>query len=970
MMQIPLATYRIQFTSAFNFESAQAIVPYLAELGISDLYASPIFTARQGSTHGYDVVDPQKINPELGGEAGFEAVIQALQEQGLGWVQDIVPNHMAYDNQNHMLMDALENGADSHYHNFFDIDWNHPYGGIHGRVLAPFLGKFYGDCLESGELQLQYRQSGLSINYFSLSLPLRIESYSPVLMYDLGRLRGKLGRSHPDFVKFLGVLYALKYVPSGEEGRERYDQIAFIKSILWELWKDSGEVQQFIAENIQIFNGEAGNSESFNLLDNLLSEQFFRLSYWKVGNEELNYRRFFTVNELISLRVEDPMVFDETHSLIFQLTKAGKINGLRVDHIDGLYDPAQYLTRLREHEPEIYLSVEKILEPHEDLPLNWPIQGTTGYDFMSKVSCLFCQQSSESAFDAIYYDFIGKALRCEQVIDENKQLIIGKYLAGDIDNLAHLLKQIADRFRYASDFTMYGLKRSLVEVLKLFPVYRTYISRDGSRKADQDCMKQVLRKAKENIPTFANELLFIEKFLLLNFDDSLSQEDKEQWLHFLMRMQQYTGPLMAKGVEDTAFYVFNRLISLNEVGSSACQFGISIDDFHSFNQSRSAQWPHAMNATATHDTKRGEDVRARINVLSEIPQDWEAQVKNWSAINTPLKTMVHGVPAPAPNDEYLLYQTLLGAFPFDATEQAAFIDRTKDYVIKAVREAKVHSTWMRPETAYEEAFTTFIEQLLEDTKDNLFLQVFRPFQQKVQHYGVLNSLSQTLLKLTSPGIPDLYQGTELWDLSLVDPDNRRPVDFELRSDYLKEIKAKTEVKSKAKVKAKAKTSSAASNPESNQGLLDYMTELLKTPEDGRIKLFLTYQALQARQAHQELFQRGGYERLTVIGSLKGHVVAFARDLDETRLIAIVPRLMTSLVKEGEYPLGEQVWRETRIVQPPGSSSTWQDAITGREIQGGDTLWLKDILTHFPVALLVGKVEPAFDLTDPVTEAAD
>ena len=964
MMHIPRATYRIQFTSDFNFESAKAIVPYLADLGIAELYASPIFTARRGSTHGYDVVDPQQINPELGGQTAFDAVVQELQKHGIGWVQDIVPNHMAYDNENHMLMDALENGSDSHYHNFFDIDWNHPYGGIHGRVLAPFLGKFYGDCLESGELQLHYRQSGLSINYFSLCFPLRIESYSPVLMYDLGRLRTKLGRSHPDFVKFLGVLYALKYVPSGEEGRERYDQIAFIKSMLWELWNDSGVVKQFIEENIQIFNGEAGNSESFNLLDTLLSEQFFRLSYWKVGNEELNYRRFFTVNELISLRVEDPLVFDETHALIFELTKAGKITGLRVDHIDGLYDPAQYMNRLREHEPEIYLSVEKILEPHEELPLTWPIQGTTGYDFMSKVNCLFCQQSSEEAFDSIYYQFIGKAIRCEQIIDENKQLIIGKYLAGDIDNLAHLLKQIADRYRYASDFTMYGLKRALVEILKLFPIYRTYISRDGSRQADRDCMKQVLQKARENIPTFANELVFIEKFLLLNFDDSLSQEDKEHWLHFLMRMQQYTGPLMAKGVEDTAFYVFNRLISLNEVGSSACQFGISIDDFHSFNQSRSAQWPHAMNATATHDTKRGEDVRARINVLSEIPQDWEAQVKNWSAINTPLKKTVNGTSAPAPNDEYLLYQTLLGAFPFDPAEQAAFIDRTQDYVVKAVREAKVHSTWMRPEAPYEEAFTTFIEQILEDTEDNLFLQVFRPFQKKIQHYGVLNSLSQTLLKNTSPGIPDLYQGTELWDLSLVDPDNRRPVDYELRSKYLKEIKAKTKKETKAKAKTTSKTTA---KPEYKGDLLDYLAELLKTPEDGRIKLFLTHQVLQARQAHQDLFQRGGYEKLTVLGSLKGHVVAFARDLDETRLIAIVPRILTSLVKEGEYPLGEQVWRETRIVQPPGSSAKWQDAITGREIAGGDTLWLKDILTHFPVALLIGKVEPAFEMAEFGTE---
>ncbi|MBW4661915.1 MAG: malto-oligosyltrehalose synthase [Drouetiella hepatica Uher 2000/2452] len=963
-MQIPLATYRIQFSAAFDFDAAKAIVPYLNELGISDLYASPIFTARQGSTHGYDVVNPLQINPELGGLEKFELLSQELQQHKLGWLQDIVPNHMAFDSQNQMLVDVLENGPDSQYRNFFDIDWNHPYGGINGRVLAPFLGKFYGDCLESGELQIQYSQNGLSIHYYGLSFPLRIESYGQVLMHDLGRLRDKISRNHPDFVKFLGVLYALKYIPSGESGRERYDQINFIKSMLWELWQDSQEVKQYFEANIDLFNGETGKPESFNLLDNLLSEQFFRLSYWKVGNEELNYRRFFTVNELISLRVEDQKVFDTIHGLTLQLVEEGKITGLRVDHIDGLYNPGQYLNRLREHSPEVYITVEKILEPHEELPLNWPIQGTTGYDFMSKLNCLFCQQTSEAEFDSIYYNFIGKSTSCETLIDENKRLMIGKHLAGDIDNLAHLLKLISDRHRYASDFTMYGLKRALVEILAMFPIYRTYISREGSRKADQECMKQVMQRAQENAPSFVNELSFIEKFLLLDFDDHLSHEDKELWMHFLMRMQQFTGPLMAKGVEDTVFYVYNRLISLNEVGSSACQFGISIEEFHNFNQSRSAQWPHALSASATHDTKRGEDVRARINVLSELPEEWQEHLKNWSAINAPLKDNVtlkdsvtlkdnlHSLRIPTANDEYLLYQALLGSFPFDETEYPQFIDRIKDYIIKAIREAKVNSNWMRPETAYEEGFTKFIERILENTESNLFLQTFKPFQQKIQHYGILNSLSQTLLKIASPGVPDFYQGTELWDLSLVDPDNRRPVDFKLRLEYLKEIKSKIKGKSKGK-----------------GSLLSYIAEILKTPEDGRIKLFLTYRALQIRQTYQEMFRRGGYEKLTVLGSLKAHIVAFARDLGETRMIVIVPRFLTSLVKQGEFPLGEQVWHETRIVQPPGSSSVWQDAITGQSIEAEDTLWLKEILTHFPVALLIGKIEAGFTMAPAIETLA-
>ncbi|NJO40080.1 MAG: malto-oligosyltrehalose synthase [Cyanobacteria bacterium CRU_2_1] len=951
-MQIPLATYRFQFHGGFDFQSAKAIVPYLAELGISDLYASPVFAARNGSTHGYDVVNPRTINPELGGQDAFEELIEELKKHNLGWLQDIVPNHMAFDSQNEVLVDVLENGADSQYCDFFDIDWSHPYNGIRGKVLAPFLGKFYGDCLESGELQLRYEQRGISINYYGLSFPLRIESYSHILMHDLARLREKMGRNHPDFVKLLGVLYMLRYIPSGAEGRERYDQISFIKRMLWELWNDSSDVKQFIEENIQVFNGEVGKPESFNSLDTLLSEQFFRLSYWKVGNEELNYRRFFTVNDLISLRVEDQKVFDITHSFILQLVQAGKFTGLRVDHIDGLYDPAEYLNRIREHTPEVYLVVEKILETHEELPLNWPIQGTTGYDFMSKVNCLFCNQSTETDFDTLYQQFIGKSVNLENLIDENKRLIIGKHLAGDIDNLAHLLKAISDRHRYASDFTMYGLKRALVEILALFPVYRTYIGRDGVRKADQECMTWVIHRAKESIPNFVNELYFIEKFLRLDFDDNLSYDDEQLWMHFLMRLQQYTGPLMAKGVEDTVFYVYNRLVSLNEVGSYAGQFGISIEEFHSFNQARSAQWPHAMSATATHDTKRGEDVRARLNALSEIPQEWQTYLNQWHEINEPMKEIVNGVAIPSRNDEYFFYQTLLGAFPFDEADYPAFVERVKNYLIKAIREAKVHSGWIRPNAEYEDGFMKFVDRVLKDSPKNPFLEAFRPFQRKLQHYGICNSLSQTLLKITSPGVPDFYQGTELWDLSLVDPDNRRPVNFETRLEVLKEIKTKTKSRSKSK-----------------NNVLSYIHDLLKTPEDARVKLFLIYRALQARQTYAELFQRGGYEKLTVLGSLKTHVVAFARDLGDMRAIVVVPRLLTSLVKEGDYPFGEQVWHETRILQPPGSSTVWHDVITGQAIEAEDTLWLKEILNHFPVALLIGKVEQPFTMLEP-TEVAE
>lgn len=699
--------------------------------------------------------------------------------------------------------------------------------------------------------------------------------------------------------------------------------------MLWELWNDSEEVKEYIEENIRIFNGEVGKTESFDLLEGLLTEQFFRLAYWKVGNEELNYRRFFTVNDLISLRVEDENVFQTTHSLIFQLVEEGKFDGLRIDHIDGLYDPAQYLNRLRDKAPEVYLIVEKILEPQEELPVTWPIQGTSGYDFLNQINGLFCDQSNEEQFDDIYYRFIGKAVCCKELIDQNKRLIISKHLAGDIDNLAHLFKKISGGNRYASDFTMYGLKSALVEILAVFPIYRTYINSGGASSTDKEYIEQVMTQAKKNIPNFLNELNFIEKFLLLEYDENLTEEDREEWLHFLMRLQQFTGPLMAKGVEDTVLYVYNRLLSLNEVGSQPTQFGVSLEDFHNYNSNQIANWPHTMNTTSTHDTKRGEDVRARINVLSEIPEEWEQNLKQWREINASEKDCVGGKDIPTFNDEYLFYQTLLGAFPFSKEEYPAFVERMKEYIIKAIREAKVHTAWLKNDSDYEDGFTNFAERVLKDSPDNQFLQAFRPLQEKIQHYGILNSLSQTLLKLTAPGLPDIYQGTELWDLSLVDPDNRRPVDFEKRQKYLEEIKSQSET-----------------------DLSDYIVKLLETPEDGRIKLFLIYKTLQVRRNYLDLFQRGTYEKLTVVGSLKSHIVGFSRELGEQKVIVIAPRLFSYLVEMGEYPFGEQVWQETRIVPPADSTSLWQDVFTGKQVEGEDALWVRDILQDFPVALLV------------------
>ncbi|MBF2046972.1 MAG: malto-oligosyltrehalose synthase [Elainella sp. C42_A2020_010] len=923
-MRIPQATYRIQFTADFGFDVANQIVDYLTDLGISDLYASPIFKARAGSTHGYDVVDPTQINPELGTEAAFEQLVQSLQQRQMGWLQDIVPNHMAYDSANRWLMDVLENGPASNYVNYFDIAWNSPFDGNHQPILVPLLGNFYGECLENGEIQLRYDQAGLTVNYYSLCIPLRLESYATFLTHNLGKLAKQLGRKHPVFVRLLGILYSLKSVPD-LSGQQRLDQTEFVKGLLWDLYLENQDVKAFIDENIQTFNGEPGDPDSFNWLDGLLSEQFFRLAFWKVGAEEMNYRRFFTVNELISVKVEEIKVFHATHALIFKLIEQGMFTGLRIDHIDGLYNPTQYLEWLQEKVGDTYITVEKILQPGEDLPQNWSIQGTSGYDYLNYVNGIFCQTENQAKFDQIYWQFTGRRTPFEELVAEKKQLILDKNLAGDVDNLAVLLKQISNRYRYGNDFTINGLKRAIAEVLTRFPVYRTYTNESGLLESDRIYIEQVIQAAKDHAPLLQHELDFIEKLLLLEYDSFLTSAEKDQWLYLVMRLQQYTGPLMAKGVEDTALYVYNRLLSLNEVGGEPSHFGLSIAEFHDFNRHRQAHWPHTMNATSTHDTKRGEDVRARLNVLSELPQEWQQQVQAWSELNQIHKTQVKQATFPDSNDEYALYQTLVGAYPFVESEQAGFVGRVKDYMLKSIREAKLYTTWLRNNPTYEEACLKFVDAILA-TEDNPFLQAFLPFQHGIAHYGVLNSLSQTLLKLTSPGVPDFYQGSELWDLSLVDPDNRRPIDFAQRQTYLAQIKAGIQA-----------------------DVLKLISNLLANPANGKIKLFLIVQALKARNEHRAVFQIGDYQPLEVEGPHKNHIIAFARRHANSTVITIAPRYLTSIVEPGEYPLGS-VWGDTYLQLPDGLA-VQQNLITAESLAAEGKILIAQALQHFPVALL-------------------
>lgn len=930
-MRIPVATYRLQFTPSFGFSQAKKIVDYLDHLGIADIYASPVFKARSGSQHGYDVVDQNQINPELGGQGEFDILIEELQERGMGWLQDIVPNHMAYDGENHYLMDVLEHGPESQYVEYFDIEWEHSYEDIQGKVLAPMLGDFYHRCLERGEIQLNYGQDGLKVNYYGLHFPIRVESYAQFLTHELSWLRRQMGRQHPDYIKLIGILGTVKNTFPNLQGQQRREQASFVKNLLWELYESNSEIKALIDQNIEAFNGQPGKPQSFDLLDRLLLEQFYRLSFWKVGAEELNYRRFFTVNELICVKVDNPKVFDQTHALIEELVRSKQINGLRIDHIDGLYDPLVYLQRLNEKTNGVYTVIEKILEPDERLPEHWPVQGTSGYEFLNYVNGVFYQQQNQKYFTRFYKQFSGLRDGYDKLFLEKKQLIADTNLVGDIDNLARFLKRVASQYRYGRDLTANGLKTAIQEVLVSFPIYCTYINQRGSSKRDLKYIQMAIAQARKRIPQLLNELELIEKFLLLEYEESLPAEERSQWLHFVMRLQQFTGPLMAKGVEDTLFYVYNRFIGLNEVGGAPDNFGISLKDFHDYNTYQQEYWPNTLNATSTHDTKRSEDVRSRLSVISELPEEWENEVKVWSELNADKKQIIHDQPVPEPNDEYFLYQTLVGAYPFNEKDLPEFKERVKAYVVKAVREAKVHTAWLRPDADYEEGYVQFVETLLTPGKDNVFLEKLQPFQKRIAEYGIYNSLSQLLIKLTAPGLPDFYQGTELWDLSLVDPDNRRPVDYEQRFKALKNIRERWQKQPKTLIK-----------------------ELLKNRTDGHIKLFLTLRGLAARNYFRNVFRSGSYLPLTVTGDHADHVIAYARHKGEHTVITIVPRFLTSLIPPASLPLSKAVWGNTAIALPNGDQAEWKDWITDQPMTLSEQPLIGDLLAQFPVALLVSE----------------
>ena len=928
-MQVPTATYRLQFSPSFGFQKAKSVIPYLHELGMSDIYASPIFKAVKGSTHGYDVVDPNELNAELGNRDDFAKLMDERQECKMGWLQDIVPNHMAFNSENKMLMDVLENGNQSRFFPFFDIAWDYPDQDLRGKVLVPILARLYNKALESGKIRLGFDTNGFHVQYYEFCLPLSLSSYSYILRFDFKKSKDMLSTSKSASTTLAKLCDRFDMLAEKPFSDSKDKEVCKVKKTLWELYSSEKIIKAYIEKVLDLYNGKNSLTNKFAPLETLLSKQFFRLALWKKASERINYRRFFYLNEFIGLRVENAEVLEFTHQLLLRLAQEKKFTGLRIDHIDGLCNPTIYLDCLHQKLGDMHIVVEKILDKHEGLPNYWPIQGTTGYEFANYVNQLFCCKENEKAFSKIHRHFIDRDQHCGHLVYEKKKYIIQKFMGGDIRYVANLFKKCAEAESIASIGTSQNIEDALIEIIAAFPVYRTYINSDKCTKTDRAYIRKAISLAVAKNPRLKQTINTVGKCMLCEGQGFQEQRNKNSVLNFIMKFQQLTGPAMAKGFEDTVLYCYNRLISLNEVGSQPDCFGISVEEFHKFNSERAKRWPHSLNATSTHDTKRGEDVRARINVLSEMPEQWDSKVNHWRQINERKKSKCNGRMAPDPNDEYFLYQTLIGALPFREAEYEAFKKRIKTYFIKAVREAKVHTSWVEPNEKYEDACIQFVEKLLIFSEGDEFWQDFTRFQRKVAGYAIYNSLSQILVKMAAPGVPDFYQGSELWELNLVDPDNRRPVNFDLRAGLLAQIKN-----------------------EEDRNDSNFVTELLKHPEDGSVKLFLIYRLLSARTKYRRIFEDGDYIPLTTVGSKSEHIIAFARKSGKKIAVAIAARFLSSVISPAQLPIGKNVWKDTSIVIPEKTANFWLNTITGEKMNASNELSVDHILSKFPVALLV------------------
>jgi (1->4)-alpha-D-glucan 1-alpha-D-glucosylmutase len=907
---IPRATYRVQLHKGFTFEDARRIVPYLASLGISHLYTSPFLKSRAGSTHGYDVVDHDALNPEIGTEADFEALTATLREHGMRLMLDLVPNHMGVlKADNGWWLDVLEHGQASRYADYFDIDWAPADETLNGKVLVPILGDQYGSVLERGEIALRFEpgQGELSLWYYEHRLPVRPAEYPRVLLANLRRLPAASANALRRVARRFA---AVPMVP--EPRRDATALGAAAKAALAEVCARP-RIARHVTENAVALNGVPGDARSFDTLDKLLAGQAYRLAFWRVAADDINYRRFFDINDLAALRAERDDVFAATHRRVLQIVAQGKADCLRIDHPDGLADPAQYFSRLQRAAAEAlrsapdergraaYVVVEKILAAHERLPDAWPVHGDTGYRFMREVNALFVDPRAQLRFSRLYAAFTGESADFDDVLRQAKTHTVVQALASDLNRLATQLTRIVKRDRRTRDFSWNAIRRALVEVVAAFPVYRTYVSNAGRSDDDQRYVDWAVAVAKRHSTVGDTSVLdFIGKVLRGDYgrDDESTRNDV---LRFVIRFQQWSAPAMAKGLEDTSFYIFNRLASLNEVGGDPRQFGSTVGAFHRANRQRAARWPHSLLACSTHDNKRSEDVRTRIDALSEIPGAWRLALRRWRQFNRRHRSEIDGREAPSRDDEYLFYQTLVGAWPLGRmTERSleGLRTRIKAYMQKAAREAKVRTSWMNVDEGYEAALERFVDGALATLARNPFLNEVMPFAQRIAFAGCVNSLAQTTLKLMSPGVPDTYQGTELWDFSLVDPDNRRPVDYAARETMLR----------------KAQRRDAA--------------QLLENWQDGGVKMMVNARLLDLRRRRAAWFERAGYRPVRITGKHKNSACAFMRSAGGSHVLCVVPRLWQPLVAgESAWPIGEARWADTTLTLDVPIAQ-WRNVITG------------------------------------------
>jgi (1->4)-alpha-D-glucan 1-alpha-D-glucosylmutase len=962
----PASTYRLQFGAGFRLRDAERLVGYLSDLGITTVYASPLFRAREQSSHGYDVVDYDVIDPSIGTEDDFGAFCGELQRHGMGLMMDAVPNHMGIDDwHNRWWQDVLANGPSSRYSKYFDIDWSPPKETLKDRILLPFLGDQFGKVLENQELTLVYDDGRFRVLYYDRRFPIAPRSSLLILRLALEHLSRELAPEDPHRMEFESVMTAIGNLPprtthDPEQSEIRRREAEVIRRRLATLSSVNVPVRRSIAAAVTELNGRRGNPASFDRLEELLSDQVYRLCYWRVASDEINYRRFFDINALAAVRVEDPEVFRAVHSLIVRFFQRGWISGLRIDHPDGLLDPQQYMAdlngRLREACEEnggaqssadpvpqapcwpLYVVVEKILTRDEELPADWPVCGTTGYDFLNLVSGMLVDQRGVRQLTDAYTRFTDQPRAFRDVLYQSKRTILSTSMASELYVLTGNLERIAEQHRWSRDFTRTALRRVLAEVIACFAVYRTYIRPATGRVREEDRQQilSAIRAAQHRNPALSPATFdFLASVLLLEYPEGLREEDRQQRMQFVLKFQQMTGPVMAKGMEDTAFYRWYPLAAMAEVGGDPSSHGISVGRFHQRIAQRVEHWPCSLLATATHDTKRGEDVRARLLAISEVPEVWEQAIRRWQSCNESCRVEVDGLRVPDANEEYLLYQTVVGTWPIPLPDPGAwntYVERIAAYMEKALREAKLHTSWANPDGLYEQGVKAFLRGILDKRRSPRFLQDLATFVESIADAGWINGLAQCVLKICAPGVPDFYQGTDLWDFHLVDPDNRSPVDFERRATLLSELRMRAYADLSGLVK-----------------------ELMAEWPDERLKMLVIWRGLELRRRHRNVFLEGSYQPLSSEGPRSGHVCSFVREHGGRWVMAVVPRSVAG-VNRAEFSAW---WDATSLQLPDNAPRHWRHIITGQSVlaTNGDSatgmLRLIDVFSQFPVAILEG-----------------